>query len=74
MQEDEMNAPYKGSGPVNVTYARGGEVISTRSRFFKAQDQFRTDIERNDYEKKSKGGELSKLEGDKSLKPVKPKE
>ena len=35
-----MNAPYKGKGPVSATFAQGGEVITTRSRFMKVPDQF----------------------------------
>jgi hypothetical protein len=64
---------YKGTGPVSATFACGGEEITTRSRFLKTPDVFRTSIERQDYDKKSKGGELSKLEGDKSLKAIKPR-
>jgi hypothetical protein len=69
-----MNAPYKGKGPVSARYAVGGpHLYEGRDRFMKTPDQFRTDKERLDYDKKSKGGELSKLEGDtKSEKPVKP--
>ena len=68
-----MNAIYKGKGPTPATFAKGGEVITSRSRFMKAQDVFRTDIQRTDYEKKTPGGEMSKTESDtKSLKPVKP--
>jgi hypothetical protein len=69
-----MNAPYKGKGPVSAKYAVGGPEVTSRSQFMKAPDQFRTDKERLDYDKKSKGGELSKLEGDtKSEKPIKPR-
>jgi hypothetical protein len=65
----------KGTGPVSAKFAQGGEVLNeTRSRFMKTPDVFRTDIERTDYEKKGKGGELAKMEGDsKSETPVKPR-
>lgn len=67
-------ATFKGSGPVSAEYARGGECITSKSRFMKEQDVFRTSIERNDYNKKSKGGELSETEGDtKKQKAIKPR-
>ena len=47
-------------------YARGGEVITSRSRFMKSADPFRTDTERNGYGKTGKGGAMSKMKGDKS--------
>jgi hypothetical protein len=54
--------------------ARGGPVITTRSRFLKTKDVFRDDVERNDYGKSGKGGELSKTEGDtKAQKAIKPR-
>jgi hypothetical protein len=57
-----------------VSYAVGGPPITTRSRFLKVPDTFRTDIQKTDYGKKGKGGELSKTEGDtKSQKAIKPK-
>ena len=65
----------KGSGPVSCDYAAGGPPITTRSRFLKSKDVFRTSIEEQDYEKQGKGGSLSKLEGEtKALPPVKPRE
>jgi hypothetical protein len=67
-----MNAMSKGKGPVSARYAEGGPPITTKSRFLKTPDTFRTDRQRIDYDKKSKGGEMSKLEGGKSLTPVKP--
>jgi hypothetical protein len=68
-----MNAPYKGKGPVSAKFACGGDVITTRSRFLKTPDTFRTDLQRRDYDKKGKGGELAKMEGDsKSKKDIKP--
>jgi hypothetical protein len=68
-----MKIELKGTGPTDAVYARGGpEIVTSRSRFMKAQDPFRTDIERQDYEKKSPGGEMSKTTGDKSLKAIKP--
>jgi hypothetical protein len=51
----------KGNKPTNAKYARGGECITTRSKFLKVQDTFRTSIQRQDYEKKSPGGEMSKM-------------
>jgi len=65
---------YKGEGPVSAEYARGGPAITTRSRFLKTPDVFRTSIEQQDYNKSGKGGKLSKLEGDsKSETPIKPR-
>ena len=56
-----------------VVFARGGEPISTRSRFIKAEDPFRDDNEPTDYKKAGKGGDLSRMSGDtKSRKPIKP--
>jgi hypothetical protein len=64
----------KGKGPVSAGYASGGPSITTKSRFLKTPDVFRTSLERQDYGKKGKGGELSKTEGDsKSEKPIKPR-
>lgn len=70
-----LNYPcVKGVGPVSANFAKGGDCITTRSRFMKSADVFRTSIEQQDYTKKGKGGDLAKLEGDsKSLKPVKPR-
>jgi hypothetical protein len=63
----------KGLGLVSANFARGGECITTRSRFMKVPDTFRTDIQKVDHAKVGKGGTLSKLTGDtKSEKPVKP--
>ncbi len=65
---------YKGSGPVSAKYAKGGECITTKSRFLKVPDVFRTSIEQQDYAKKGKGGTLSKLEGEtKKEKAIKPR-
>jgi len=66
---------YKGSGPVSANYAKGGECLQTsRSRFMKTPDSFRTGIQKNDFGKKGKGGELSETEGDtKKLPAIKPK-
>lgn len=69
-----MAMTYKGTGPLDAKYARGGPEVTTRSRFMKTPDVFRTSIERQDYDKKSAGGEMSKTQGDsKSEKPVKPR-
>jgi hypothetical protein len=64
----------KGSKPKDAAYAQGGPVITTRSRFLKTPDVFRTDTETNEYGKSGKGGELSKTEGDtKAQKAIKPR-
>jgi hypothetical protein len=65
----------KGDGPVVAEFAAGGPMVNTsRSRFMKVPDVFRTDIERTDYDKKSPGGEQSKTTGDsKSLPAIKPR-
>lgn len=69
-----MASHYKGAGPVSAKYARGGDVITTRSRFMKVPDAFRNDTAKTDYDKKGKGGTLSKLEGDtKKQKAIKPR-
>lgn len=39
----------KGYKPKDAKYARGGEEITTRSRFMKVPDTFRTSIQRQDY-------------------------
>jgi hypothetical protein len=71
---NSLAAQQKGKGPVSANFAKGGEILTTKSRFFKTQDTFRTDIQNTDYKKKGKGGELSKMQGDdKSEKPIKPK-
>jgi len=65
---------YKGEGPVSADYAKGGSVLTTRSRFLKTPDVFRTSLERQNYDKKGKGGEMSELKGDtKSEKAIKPR-
>jgi len=59
-----------------VQYAVGGPPITTKSRFLKQPTGFtaKTDVQRSDYEKHSKGGEMSKTEGEtKSKKPIKPR-
>ena len=65
----------KGTGPVSATYARGGPEFSTRSRFMKVPDVYRTSIEEQDYGKgKSQGGKLAKTEGETKVeKTVKPR-
>jgi len=54
----------KGSRPTNVKYARGGDVVTTRSRFFKGPDSVRTGITKVNYEKSGKGGTMSKMQGE----------
>jgi len=67
-------ATYKGTGPVSAEYATGGEILTSRSRFMKTQDTFRTDIGPQNYEKDGKGGKLSDTEGDsKKLPAIKPR-
>lgn len=68
-----MKACMKGGGPVTATFATGGPVLGSRSRFMKTPDSFRTDIQRSDYDKSGKAGELAKPTGDKSLPVIKPK-
>ena len=60
--------------PKRETYAVGGAVLGSRSRFMKAPAVFHGDTERQDYDKATKGGELSKTRGDtKSQKAIKPR-
>ena len=64
----------KGTGPVSDNYARGGPEFSTRSRFMKVPDVYRTSIEEQDYGKKGKGGTLAKTEGEtKKIKTITPR-
>lgn len=64
----------KGLGPVSAEYAKGGPSFSTRSKFMKTPDVFRTSIEEQDYGKSGKGGKLSKTEGEtKKLPTIKPR-
>lgn len=79
----------KGSVPTNADFAKGGAVLQEkRSRFSKfggadieaaplmfmrQKDPFRTDAGRQDYEKKTPGGEMSRETGDKSETPIKPR-
>jgi hypothetical protein len=66
---------YKGKGPVSAGYASGGPSITTRSKFLKVPDTFRTSLQKQDYEKKGKGGTLAKMEGDsKKEKAIKPRD
>jgi hypothetical protein len=65
---------YKGKGPVSAGYASGGPSITTRSRFMKVPDTFRTSLQKQDYDKKGKGGTLSKMEGETKVeKAIKPR-
>ena len=75
-------ALLKGTGPVSAEFARGGPSITSKSRFMKVPDQFtggrmppkETAPVKQDYNKTSKGGELSDTEGDsKKLPPIKPR-
>lgn len=50
----------KGGKPKDAKYAHGGECVTTRSRFMKTPDTFRTSIQRQDYGKTGKTGEMSK--------------
>ncbi len=47
-------------------YARGGDTVTSVSRFIKQPDAFRHDTEKTEFKKVGKGGSLSKLTGDKS--------
>jgi hypothetical protein len=55
------SAESKGTGPKNAKYAHGGKCFSSRSIFMKVPDSFREDTEKTDYDKKGKGGTLSKM-------------
>lgn len=69
-----MTEYTKGSAPKDAHYAKGGAILTQTSRFMKTPDTFRTNMQRTDYEKKSKGGEMACLTGDdKSLTPIKPR-
>jgi hypothetical protein len=69
-----LSGMSKGSGPMPASYAEGGPVIQTQaSRFFKTKDQFRDNIERQEYGKTGKTGELSNTTKDKSLPAIKPR-
>lgn len=50
----------KGKGPVSCGYASGGPSITTKSRFLKVPDTFRTSLQKQDYGKTGKTGEMSK--------------
>jgi len=64
----------KGVGPVSASFARGGDCITTNSRFLKTPDVFRTSIEQQDYQKRGKGGTLSKMSGETKSEPaIKPR-
>ena len=65
-------ATYKGSGPVSAEYAQGGEILTSKSRFMKTQDTFRTDIGAQNFDK-GVGKNLSEREGETKVKtPIKP--
>ena len=55
------SAESKGTGPKNAKYAHGGKCFSSRSIFMKAGNPFTENNEKTDYEKKGKGGTLSKM-------------
>lgn len=58
------------------TGAKGGAALGRTRNFMKEEDAFRTDKgpgAKQEYGKTGKGGELSKLEGDKCLPTVKPR-
>jgi hypothetical protein len=62
-KENDMALSYpcsKGSGPVSAKYARGGPEVTSRSRFMKVPDTFRTSIQKQDYGKTGKTGAMSK--------------
>ena len=69
-----LSSESKGKGPVSAAFAKGGDVITTKSRFLKVPDSFRTGQQKNDFAKSGKGGTLSKTEGDtKKLPAIKPR-
>lgn len=58
------------------TGAKGGASLGRSRSFLKEESPFQTDSgpgAKQDYAKTGKGGELSKLEGDKCLPTVKPR-
>lgn len=70
-----IDAPLtKGSGAKNTSYAKGGPVLQANPSPWAKPDPFRTDAGRQDYTKKTPGGELSNTKQDgKSLPPIKPR-
>jgi hypothetical protein len=69
----KLSEGSKGKGPVSASYARGGNIIGTVSRFIKQPDIYRSPegTEKQDYG--AKKDPLAKPKGDKSLKPIKPR-
>jgi hypothetical protein len=66
----------KGHAPKDAEYAKGGGECGRTRDFMKEADAFRTDSgpgAKQDYDKSGKGGEMSKLTGDKCLPTVKPR-
>lgn len=65
-----LSTQSKGKGPVSANFAKGGEEITTKSRFLKVPDSFRTGQQKNDFAKKGKGGTLSEMEGETKVEKV----
>jgi hypothetical protein len=63
-----QEAKVKGSGPKTASYAKGGPVVGTTSRFLKTPDRFREAQFRPKTEVTAPAAPK-----DKSLKPVKPR-
>ncbi len=69
---NSIAAKQKGKGPVSASFAKGGEVLTTKSKFMKTQDTFRTGIQKTDYG--AKKDPLAKPEGETKVeKAIKPK-
>jgi len=57
-----------------IKYAVGGPPITTNSRFLKTPDSVRTGIQKSNFEKKGKGGDMAKLSGETKVeRAIKPK-
>lgn len=71
-----MSGMAKGETPRDAEYAKGGATLGRSRDFMKEPDAFRTDTgpsAKQEYSKTGKGGELSKLTGDKCLATIKPR-
>ncbi len=74
-----MSKVMPSTGKIDYTQhtgAKGGGVLGRTRDFLKEPDVFRSDSgpgAKQDYDKTGKGGDQSKLTGDKCLKTVKPR-
>jgi hypothetical protein len=67
------SAGSKGKGPVTAKFAQGGEVFSSRSKFYKTPNIFTAPMNSEKREYGAKKDPLAKPEGEsKSEKPIKP--